>query len=680
MTPVRSPDLLATRLTRRALLAAAAALPLAAGLGQPSGVTPAHAASTGSLSHPYADGGFLLPWGYRSHWVDAWRSTCETVPATTFVDGLGMHMNLLGQSPDLIMRMLKSQGIRHARIEIGWGAVTWNEDGFTSAQALGDQLRACKAHGVRPLILLNANHALPCPVQKVVRTATVAAAAGATSLTLDAPTGLVVGRSGITGDALADILVTAIQGRTVTLSRPLPIAVPAGVPLNFATLKYRPFSVPGSADYEATMAGWLRYVDMVRQGVTEALKTNGAPDKGFDVEIWNELTFGSKFLSVNNYYASRRYEYDDGSIVVNLVKRTAAFMDTNPSGWSGVRVSDGFPNTTPWIGASIEPARVSALSKHPYPPRVKMPTGEDQNGVTGLNGLGQKDSYTPDYMAQFPEYFGTGIQTETLMRDMGSVNNTVAGVVHGRNARPSGPVDVWITEINLAPVWMAPTIGRDAALALKAKTTARFAAFLLHKGAQRVYFYGATAADSNPDPSVTGDRDVGMVLDSFLAYAARAGATYPTNDTAYISPALAVLRRMVAQFSNGLDRSLTTTRALTVSSITDTHNHAQFMGDGTAAHPPLYDRDVLAILPFQVNARRFIIPYYVVTRDVLQALPSEEFTVTINGLKGVGATVTAYDPLRDSAVPVVVISASSSSLTMRVTAADSPYLLSVQEV
>jgi hypothetical protein len=48
---------------------------------------------------------------------------------------------------------------------------------------------------------------------------------------------------------------------------------------------------------------------------------------------------------------------------------------------------------------------------------------------------------------------------------------------------------------------------------------------------------------------------------------------------------------------------------LTLDSITDTHNHYQFAGAGTAAHPNLYDRDVFAFLPFQVNAKRFVIPY-----------------------------------------------------------------------
>jgi hypothetical protein len=667
------------RLTRRTLLASAAgtALALATGGDRLGGAAPALAGEA-NLANPYAHAAFLLPWGFRSHWFDAWRSSFETVPASTFVDGLGMNLNLRGQSPALVLRMLGSRGIRHARLEIGWRNVTWNEDGFTNVLELADQLRACKAHGIRPLILLNANHVLPCPVQTVTRTVAAAAGAGATTLTLDVTTGLVVGRSGLMKDVLADILVTAVSGGTVTLSRPLPIAVPAGASLTFSTLKYRPFSVPGSADYYETMAGWLRYVDLVRRGVTDALGTAAAADKGFDLEIWNELTFGSAFLSINNYYAGAPYRFDEGAITRDLVAATAALVAADPAGYAGVAVSDGFASTTPWQAAATTPARVGALSKHPYPPRLQFPADE-QKHVVGINALGQSATYSPTYAARFPEYHLTGIQTETALRDMGPITNLVGGAAHGRNARPSGRVDVWVTEVNLAPVWMDPWIGRDAALALKAKTSARFAAFFLHKGARRVYFYGATGAHSNPDPSVAGDRDVGMVLDAFLAHAAQPGATYPADDAADTSPALAVLGRMVAQFSIGLDRGLTTTRPLSVASISDVHNHAQFAGDGTAAHPPLYDREVLAILPFQVNARRFVIPYYVVTRDVLRALAPEEFTVKIDGLRGAGATVTAYDPIRDTAVPVAVVAASQSSLTVRVTATDSPCLLTVEE-
>ncbi len=170
-----------------------------------------------------------------------------------------------------------------------------------------------------------------------------------------------------------------------------------------------------------------------------------------------------------------------------------------------------------------------------------------------------------------------------------------------------------------------------------------------------------------------------MVADSFLALAGQPGAVYPADDGRYASSSLQVLRRMADRLAVGLDPALDVTRPLTVGSVADGHDNTQFAGDSTAAHPPLYDREVLAILPFQVNARRFVIPYYVMTRDVLRPLAPEQFTVRLGGLRGTGATVTAYDPIRDAEVPVDVVAAGPDSLTVDVTAADYPYLLTVQE-
>ena len=101
---------------------------------------------------------------------------------------------------------------------------------------------------------------------------------------------------------------------------------------------------------------------------------------------------------------------------------------------------------------------------------------------------------------------------------------------------------------------------------------------------------------------------------------------------------------------------LATTRKITLDQISDTHDHFQFAGDGTPAHPPLYDRDVFAFLPFQVNARTFVIPYYVMTRDVTHVynpaatgghqydMPAENFTLTIGGLHGRGAPCDGLRP------------------------------------
>jgi hypothetical protein len=87
---------------------------------------------------------------------------------------------------------------------------------------------------------------------------------------------------------MAQILITAVNGNTVTLSVPLPIALAAGQSLSMATLKYRPFSVPGSADYNETLAGWKAYVLTIGQLTTKYLGAGR-----FDLEVWNELTFGS---------------------------------------------------------------------------------------------------------------------------------------------------------------------------------------------------------------------------------------------------------------------------------------------------------------------------------------------------------------------------------------------------
>lgn len=221
----------------------------------------------------------------------------------------------------------------------------------------------------------------------------------------------------------------------------------------------------------------------------------------------------------------------------------------------------------------------------------------------------------------------------------------------------------------MSPIEDDPNVTAERALAVKAKTTARYFCFFLNKGVTRVHLYAA--ADR--------DKALGIVKENFLNYAAQPNAVYPTDDTSYTSPAIAVVACIVAKISQQVDPNLTSTRPLQVVSISDTHDHYQFAGDGTAAHPNLYNRDVFAFLPFQVNPRRFIIPYYVMTRDVMKNLPPEQFTVRIKGFKGEGASVTAYDPINDREVPVVVNGKEPDSLNLILTATDYPYLLTVQE-
>ncbi len=660
-----------------------------------------------TLSTPYTDPRQLtdLPFYVSSHWLHPWRAYLDTVPASTFLDGVGMNYNAdPTMNPDLVMHMLAAHGVRRIRYEIPWNQLDYaTETQLVSGAFIRQLMQAARKYGIRPTILLNSNQGDPCPALLFSRTLAAPAHAGDTSVTLTDASGLVVGYSGLsnlTGYWAAEALITGISGNTVTLSKPLPASIgngkgviPAGTTVSMATLKYRPFSPPGTPEYAATMAGWLKYVDLVARTMAADLDTSGSADLGFDMEIWNELTFGVAFLDINNYDTLHPHAYAPGNplnpsgIWSNLVAATATYATTHPDDFAGVQFCDGFGNTIPWPASSQEPARIAAISKHPYAGRLTYPGQLGEAGVTPSNALGRPDwrPFVPHYTALFPEYFAEGLQTETMIRDASPISSTVNGSYHGRDARLIGgkvvPSAVWISEVNIVPNENG-IADSTTALALKARTSARYLAFYLNKGVTQLDFYGAAA----------GDTGAGMVRDNFLAYAAHANA-YPRDDGPYTSPALAVIGRMAARVREGLDRSLTaaTARRLQVLGIGDTHNHVQFRGDGTAAHPDLYDRDVFAFLPYQVNAHRFVIPYYVMTRDVLHVynphatgdrryrMPPEQFTLQIAGLHAQGAAISAYDPINNRAVPVRVLAASPHGVTLQVTAADYPYLLTVQE-
>lgn len=643
-------------------------------------VTPAQAQS-GVSEQDYIDPTHLtsMPFGSYSHWLQPWRAYLETVPAQQFVDGIGINFNVdHSTDADLIARMLAKQGVRRARIEIGWGEIDPDQEDQllpNKARDLKEKLLALKHYGIRPLILLNAHHACPGPMRQVELNVVRTAQAGSTTLELSNTKGLKEGYSGLsslTKNKAAEVLITKIEGNRVRLSKPLPKILKAGESVKVTTLKYRPFSPPETEDYRRTIAGWKRYVGTVARFTSEVLGTSSKSNKGFDLEIWNELTFGSDFLRINTYYGDKLYNYTENSIWGHIVQGTVNYINAHPQDFQGVEITDGFANTVPWPASSLEPERISGISKHPYRGRYVYP--KDSIKGTPINALHQPDrsGFVPQYTALFPEHFGTGLQTETLIRDMAPIDSEFSKVKRGRNARSEkgqvAPVPIWITEVNINPHADKPGFSRDQILAIKAKIAARYFAFYLNKGAEKVYLYGAMGKEL----------ELAMLQKNFQDYAKQPNASYPANDEPYTSPALSTIGRMVQQMEKNLDARLTQTRPLQIDSITDSHNHIQFKGDGTAAHPSLYNRDVFAFLPYQVNSRRFVIPYYVMTRDVMKNLDPEQYTVAIRGLKS-NATVTAYDPIQNRSVPVRVLDRQSDRLSLQLTATDYPYLLIVQE-
>ena len=634
-------------------------------------------ATVNKLAGKYIDPAYLTGFNYQSHWIYPCRAWQTTQPANIFLNGIGVNATF-GPMPsiDLVYHMLAKYGFKRVRIEVGWGQLDYATGSTVNANTIA-QLQACAKYGLRPLILLNSNQGVPCPNVGFNRTVMVATAAGSTTVTLNDTSGLIVGKSGfsyLTGFTMCEVLITAINGNTVTLSKPLPgTGFPAGYSATMHTLKYVPFDAPdgyayNSADQAATMAGWQSYVMTIGNIATGYL---GAGN--FDMEIWNELSFGSQFLQLPSYYGQPLPADWFSSLPIASV--TASTLTAHPSVFNGVTLEDGFGNQTPFGAPVFDPIRVGAIGRHFYPPVLSYP--DNQQRIWGMvNALLQVEStypfvptYGPIYM---PEYGGTVLQTETLARDLCPFDNYVYNTVHGVNSRVVNgvvyPCPLFLSEIGMQPSSIGVTDSTQAEL-FKAKGDSRILTFYLNKGAASVWLYSATG---------NGDWDWEVVSDSFIQYA-MTNSVYPADDSPYVSPLLKILSRMVGQMQNGLDPTLTKTRHITVSSISDTHNHYQFAGDGTNAHPNGYDREAFQFLPFQINAHRFVIPYYVMTRNLAQPLIPEKFTLKLGGIHGSRATITAYDPLNDAVVPVTVKNAGVNAVTLIVTAADYPYLLIIQE-
>ena len=94
----------------------------------------------------------------------------------------------------------------------------------------------------------------------------------------------------------------------------------------------------------------------------------------------------------------------------------------------------------------------------------------------------------------------------------------------------------------------------------------------------------------------------------------------------------------------------------------------------------LYFRDLFALLPFQVNERKFVFAYYVVTPTyAAEDLKDVVYRVKIHPVDGNSCKVSCYDPLTDSSVQIRIRDRSAKSLTIDLSAIDTPRLLVIEE-
>ena len=618
------------------------------------------------LRGAYADLAYLAPFGFHNHYYDGWRAYEETVSAARFINGVGAVMPppKLGHPPDEVARMLAEHGITRGRLEIPWGELSMDENPKDLAE-FDATLLAMRKHGIRPMILLNAHHGGPAPNVRTQHTVTEDAAQGDRTITVNDASGLKPHYSGPQLDGhVPTMFITEIEGDQLTLSKPLPEALSSEQVVDFVTLKYRPFSKPGSREQQKTVAGWRKYNSTVAAHVAKLYGTRGKQDVGFDLEVWNELTFGSDFLDINHYYdPPLRENYDKQDAWTYIPQATAQEARAHPEIYSGATITNGFSNTIPWPASSNLPQRLGGLSKHPYPLVKNYPADEPRSQA--LDETLQPTDFVPSYHSYYPES-GLGQQhTETVARDGAPFNNNINGVVHGRYA--SGKeVPLYLTEINYSPS-EAGISDPGVAMELKAKSSLRLYSMYLTKGAAAVYLF--TAAGHG------GEAGFAILTDRFLDHIKSGG--YPANPDKYSGPIMRSTKRLTDEIKRGADMSLRSTRQVKVASITDTHGATQWAGSGS--HPPLYDREVFAVLPIQRSTDSFVVPFYVVTRDMGQDYDPKDFTIRLDGVDGSDATVKVLDPLTGQETHYRLRSSGSDHLNVTVEAEDYPRLLSIEE-
>jgi hypothetical protein len=607
------------------------------------------AALQGTRAADYVDPKLLeVPWGNYSFIRQGWRGYLETVPAARFRDGLGIVWN---QTPphrtvDQVAAELAWAGFRRVRLEIPWGSVKWDESGLETADAtrMAEILRALKAHGLRPLILLNANHLQPCPVRwHDVRLQRAASADSRTLQVTGDVSGLADGTPTLmtlaTGTAAGPLIegaraAGAAGSYELTLAKPAGRELAPGTPLRIAVLRYPPLYPAGTPEYERTTAGWLRYVKLVMQLVTREYGSSS-----FDVEVWNELTFGSAFLEVDNYRTpaaarTARFLHPGGS-AWELAHSTRALLEQS---YPDVKVIWGFSNTTFFeVHVAELPARFDGQSYHPYGTARRCYA----DLVRGRADL-LLDGYVPSGCVVQPEGYAQGWQqTESLLRFIAPA---------ARSAHPPGSTSFahFMTEHGLAPAEIGIEQATEAQQA-KAGFVLRAPLLWLNKGMDALYVFDLY------DPK---DSGFGML---------RGDGTAGT--------ALQALHRLTAAFADA--RPHPAPRALTVQVVREGAPAGILGGDPQGEHLP--QEQAAAILPFQLDDHRFVVAAYVMTQDFPATLAPQPYQITIGGVRSQDVAVSYYAPDTGLVQPLTVKPASPSSVTLRLSLTGIPRLIQITE-
>jgi hypothetical protein len=691
-------------------------------------------ASRAQLNGPYTDWRQQeIPFGFRSFFLAPWRSYMDTWDASRYKNVLGIVFNVKPEEADASAQVLAEAGIRSARIEIGWDSVSYEDDtqmSSTRVRDLSTILHALRTHGIRPLILLNANSGSPAPSKHWKVNLVQDAPAGSREIFVENPEGIIPHYTGLTDQAYQVMypVITSVDPATgrCLLSAPLKKGIKAGE-TGLIALKYRPLTgavlAGGAANpsSEETLRGWEQYVATVTRFVKDTLGTAGKADAGFDLEVWNEYTFGSHFLDINNYYSpplafQSPVELTMGGRKVTgpevLLPLTLQLVNDKANGLPGVRVISGFSNQRPWDHGGEMWEGQTGFSRHYYneyntETLALSPDNPGSTNRTPLNARGEPDGipdtsdhftarqgsfFVPSYNSAFPESWFSGEKIEYLVRDIQPFPSP--WTPHYRYSNNEGQAaQVWMTETNMLRLQFAKELAGRARVqadnpqlaevmhAIGAKATLRTYVFGGHKGLETIELYSAKG----------GDTDSGVLPDAFFRELALADYKLTARVRKHTGAQLSAVKNTTRLMAQG--KSIATPRPLKVEKIVEYEPRLVFKGLGTAEHPDRYNRDDFAVLPYQLDEGKFAVGYYVVTRNVMQAwntskgeldtarysMPDQTFALTLSNLAGSKAEVYSYDPIRNENKPVKILEAGNDFLTVEVLSSDYPRFLVINE-
>lgn len=721
--------------------------------GPAAGVVPAPgewdgATEQAKLDRPYEDRAqATIPFGLISYFARPWRSYMDTWPASQFLGSMGFVMNVKPAYADAVCQVMSQSGIRMVRYELGWGSLDWDDKlSGKKRETVIATLQLFKKHGLRPLILLNAHHGVPCPMRGVSVRVLADAKKGDTILKVQDPKNVRAGYTGFMDKAAycaGRPLVAAVDADGMChLSMGLLTDIKAGSTPLLTEMKYQPLQGSQRADgskvpeAEETVEGWLKYVAEVCAVAKEALGTDGQADAGFDLEVWNELTFGSNFLDINNYY-SPKLKYAQGPTYQKtravqpgmrpdartefkvqggpmLFGRTVDYIQAHRAEFPGVKLDNGFDNQWPWDSGTDSWDGQSSISRHFYtggwrdisPSTIKRPE------MGTIDALGERDgkrpasprnpfeivpgsNFVPTLRLGLPEVHFCAFQTETMTRDLMPDSRLTGMAGHGRYTHNGDmkPVELWQTEFNYSRSgFFKELLSETGAKAddaqvqllddhLIGKFLLRSYLFQNHKGLKRLYIF-APGGD---------DRSLSMFSPRFFTALDKSDGRLTADVRETLPSVYQGLGWISKQMESG--EAISAPRPLRVDELVEYKPRLLYAGDGSPAHPHQWNRDWFAFLPYQLSATRFMVPYYVVTTDVTHVwdaaktpldpsrydMPEQDFDVSIGNCLGNNALVSAYDPLTNTATPVQVVQATQTTLIVRLKTVDYPRVLLIEE-